>query len=138
LKKLGEYYEDRSINKQMNFYMLSGLYLQAKNTDEAYKNICHSLTHYAEAMQFVSCRMYVDRFLDIILAINNRYDPICTASFKWIKQYLDVEPWLQNWDIRIIPRIMTASTLAGDNDTMKKFSELFRARKKERDNTANH
>ena len=80
-------------------------------------------------MQWGDFHLYADRFLDIILASKDRNDPRCVESFRWLKAYLDYQPWMENWDIRIIPRIMTASTIVGDNDTMKKFSELFRARK---------
>ena len=129
LKKIGEYEAEKTLEKQMNLYHLSGLYLEVKNINEAYKHICASLQNHTESMQWGDFHLYADRFLDIILASKDRNDPRCVESFRWLKAYLDYQPWMENWDIRIIPRIMTASTIVGDNDTMKKFSELFRARK---------
>lgn len=132
LTKIGTFYPERTEHKQINLYILSGLYLEAKNVEEAYKNICNSLRNYPkESMNWECCRMYVDRFLDIILAINNKQAPQSIDSFLWVKKYLDHQPLMDKWDIKIIPKIMTASAIAGDMEAIRKFSELFRIRKKD-------
>jgi hypothetical protein len=132
LKKIGEFEAEKTEQKQMNFFHLSGLCLEAKDIDAAHKNICYSLNNYPiETMTWETCRMYADRFLDMIIATKDGHVPVSIDSFKWLKNYLDYEPWLENWDIKIIPKIMTASAMAGDSKEMKKFSELFIIRKKE-------